>query len=166
MKSSYQSRALKTWKLLMPYLKNCLTIARYEQAVEKFNEEHRNYNIQVKHGATRVCFICADYVIKKDYGNNQSEWGGCEDELSRYQEAQWEGYGYLLCPIEKIARNVYVMPRAKTESHYWSDKYLSRFNRNLTQDEREYIYSNIYDIHSNNVGLYRGRVVVIDYACG
>lgn len=166
MKSSYQSRALKTWGLLMPYLKNCRTVDRYANAVKKFNEEHHNYNIKFTHGATRVCFICADYVIKRDYGNGKRDWGGCEDELNRYEEARQDGYDYLLCPIEEIAHNAYVMPRAKTEHSFWSAKYLSRFNRNLTRDERAYIYDNIHDIHSNNVGLYKGRVVVIDYACG
>lgn len=65
MKSSYQSRALKTFKLLLPYITNCHTVDRYAEAVRKFNQEHRNYNIKFAHGATRVCFICADYAIKK-----------------------------------------------------------------------------------------------------
>lgn len=164
MKSSYQSRALKTFKLLRPYITNCRTVERYAEAVKKFNEEHRNYNIKFMHGATRVCFICADYAIKKDYGSGKEDFGGCEDELRRYEDAQYEGYEYLFAPIEKIARGVYVMPRVKMEKNYWSTKYWNRFFKNLTDDERDYI-SNVGDIHSHNVGLYHGRVVCIDYAC-
>lgn len=115
MKSSYQSRALKLWKALAPYMKDCRTTTQYYYAVEKFNEEHRNYNIKFAHGATRVCFICSDYAIKKDYGRGKEDFGGCEDELRKYEDAQYEGYEHLFAPIEKIARGVYVMPRVRTE---------------------------------------------------
>ena len=164
MKSSYQSRALKMWKALAPYTKGCRTATQYYYAVEKFNKEHRNCNIKFAHGATRVCFICADYAIKKDYGRGKEDFGGCEDELRRYEDAQYEGYEYLFAPIEKIAHGVYVMPRVKMGKDYWSTKYLNRFFKNLTDDERDYI-SNVSDIHCHNVGLYHGRVVCIDYAC-
>lgn len=105
-------------------------------------------------------------LLKKDYGNGKKDFGGCEDELRQYENAQYEGYEHLLAPIEKIARDVYVMPRVRMEENYWSTKYLDKFFKNLTNDERDYIYNNISDIHSHNVGLYHGRAVCIDYACG
>ena len=165
MKSSYQSRALKMWKALIPYVKSCRTATQYERAIEKFNEEHHNCNIKFAHGASRVCFICADYAIKKDYGRGKEDFGGCEDELRRYEDAQYDGYEHLFAPIEEIACDVYVMPRVKMEKDYWGTKYLDKFFKDLTADERDYI-DNVGDIHSHNVGLYHGRVVCIDYACG
>lgn len=163
MKNSYQIRAKKTWEALKPYLVGCTNLFKYERAVYRFNcDKHRN--VHFCSGSTRICFISADYVIKMDYDKDQvSIWGGCQSEYDNYDFACVNGCDGAFCPIEKIDENVYVMPRAKMAD--WDDEsILDEFWRDCTDEEYWYVQENIKDIHNQNVGHYKGRVVLIDYA--
>ena len=163
MKNSYQVRALNTWKALKPYLMGCASIFNYDCAVNKFNRENHR-KIKFCYGSTRVCFVTSDYVIKMDYNQDQIIfWGGCQSEYDNYDFACANGCDGAFCPIDKIDEKAYVMPRCEMADWY-DESILDEFWKDCNEDEFWYVQENIKDVHNQNVGRYKGRVVLIDYA--
>lgn len=162
MKSNYVFRAVKFMEQFYPYF--CKY--RIGEAVAVFNrDKHRA--VVFKQGAVRRALITSDYVIKWDYNKNNSKcFGGCKDEYKRYMELKDSDYGYLfaeITPIKIRNRIFYVMPRVK---------YLGKdINKDiydvLEGDEYDFLCdSGVGDMHDENWGIYHGKPLIIDYACG
>lgn len=167
MKNDYKVRARKFYESVLPFIAEWdgEDVESLWRMVYKYNEvKHRK--VRVASGATRVVLICSDYVIKMDYGRGREDFGGCEDEYNKYLEACECGCEKILCPIDKIDKDVYVMPKANTAKSYYDETYMHRFFNHLTFAEKFFVNTRISDIHNFNVGSYKRRAVLIDYACG
>ena len=55
------------------------------------------------------------------------------------------------------------MPRCKIVDEY-DETIVDEFWKDCTDEEYWYVQENIKDIHNQNLGHYKGRVVLIDYA--
>lgn len=166
-KTDYEVRAKAFIKEFAPYLKS-IRVTRSNSykiydAVRRFNVDKKR-NVKVASGASRIVLITSDYVVKLDFGTTWS--GNSKTEMRGYEQAKNDGYEYLLAKISLYKygnRKFYIMPRArvaetltlKTQKRLWQE---------LTEDEQRYIYVNFEDLHDNNWGSLRGRLVLIDYA--
>lgn len=113
-------------------------------------------------GLSRHVILNEDYVIKWDKNPDRiSRFGGCEDEIEKYEQAERDEMAYLLAPITRINVNglkFYVMPRVDSLGEIDIKNY-------LTHKEAEWVDDNLDDIHGENWGWYNGEeVMIFDYA--
>lgn len=168
MKSSYEVRARLFLNKIYPFIKDCVYVADYCYAVDRFNKTfHRA--VRIANGLTRVALITSDYVIKIDCGTQTHirQFGSCEDEYRKYRKAVKDGFGYLFAKTSPVMRGdkiVYIMPRIPdvgSDCSNYEDVYFW-----LNEEENDYVYDICQDLHYNNYGWKNGYPVIIDYACG
>lgn len=160
MKTNYEIRAKKFIQQVADYIENCYVPDDFNEAIERYNEAKKRH-VRVESGACRVVLITSDYVVKIDYNPGKIKiFGGCEDEYEFYHRAEDDGYEYLFAKITKFVYNgraFYIMPRiggiGSDKMTHWND------------DEEEYVYNNVEDLHEWNIGYKNNVGVVIDYAC-
>lgn len=162
MKHTYVERATSFISAFLPFLEiyGFDTPDDVRLAAEYFNL-YNNRRIKVCHGATRIALVNSDYVVKFNYGERVDQFGGCEEEVAMYQHASDEGMEYLLAKITRVevkGYTFYVMPRAR----YIGKADLMQGN---TEDDVDWLFDTLYDLHEFNFGIINGRAVVIDYAC-
>lgn len=166
-KTDYEVRAKAFIKEFAPYLKGIRVTRsnsyRIYDAVRRFNVDKKR-NVKVASGASRIALITSDYVVKLDFGTTWA--GNSKTEMLGYQQAQKDGYEYLLAKISLYKccnRNFFIMPRARVaETLTWRGQ--KRLWDKLTADERSYIRDNFEDLHENNWGSLNGKLILIDYA--
>lgn len=165
MKSNYEVRARVFAQAIYPFVCDCKSIADFENAIEEFNILFHRH-VRVDCGQTRVVFITSDYVLKLDYGNRGKRWGTCADERKAYCKVVRDGYAYLFAKTTPIMVNekvFYVMPRINrigVQYNGWDEAY------DVVNDkERDYLYDNFRDLHSENYGWKNRKPVIVDYAC-
>ena len=165
MKSGYEVRARLFANALYPFVCDCKTVEDFENAALEFNETFHRH-VRVCAGQTRVVFITSDYVVKLDYGNRGRIWGDCATERKAYLRACKDGFGYLFAKTTPIMVNemvFYAMPRIDrigTEYNGWDDA----FDR-VNGKEYDYLMKYFRDLHCENYGWKRGKIVIVDYAC-
>lgn len=166
-KNDYEIRAKEFVKEFAPYLKGIRVTKpnsyKVHDAVHRFNTDKKR-NVKVASGASRIVFITSDYVVKLDFGTTWA--GNSKSEMLGYQQAQKDGYEYLLAKISLYKcrnRSFFIMPRARV-AETLTFKGQRRLWLKLTEDERKYIRDNFEDLHDNNWGSLNGRPVLIDYA--
>lgn len=161
-RSSYQIRAQKFVRQIAPFLAACTEPDEYEEAVCRYNFMYHR-KVICAHGLTRIALITSDYVIKFEYGDMSTVFGGCEDELSLYEQAEQEGFDYLLARIEKFSyldSNFYIMPRI--HGLYRKEENATEY---MTEQELDWCDEHgLSDLHNGNYGWKNGHVVLIDYA--
>ena len=166
-KTDYEVRAKAFIKEFAPYLKG-IRVTRSNSykiydAVRRFNVDKKR-NVKVASGASRIALITSDYVVKLDFGTTWA--GNSKTEMLGYQQAQKDGYEYLLAKISLYKccnRSFFIMPRARVaETLTWRGQ--KRLWNKLTEDERRYIHDNFEDLHENNWGSLNGKLILIDYA--
>ena len=166
-KTDYEVRAKAFIKEFAPYLKG-IRVTRSNSykiydAVRRFNVDKKR-NVKVASGASRIALITSDYVVKLDFGTTWA--GNSKTEMLGYQQAQKDGYEYLLAKISLYKccnRSFFIMPRARVaETLTWRGQ--KRLWDKLTEDERRYIHDNFEDLHENNWGSLNGKLILIDYA--
>ena len=166
-KTDYEVRAKAFIKEFAPYLKG-IRVTRSNSykiydAVRRFNVDKKR-NVKVASGASRIALITSDYVVKLDFGTTWA--GNSKTEMLGYQQAQKDGYEYLLAKISLYKccnRSFFIMPRARVaETLTWRGQ--KRLWSKLTEDERRYIRDNFEDLHENNWGSLNGKLILIDYA--
>lgn len=166
-KTDYEVRAKAFIKEFAPYLKGIRVTRsnsyRIYDAVRRFNVDKKR-NVKVASGASRIALITSDYVVKLDFGTTWA--GNSKTEMLGYQQAQKDGYEYLLAKISLYKccnRSFFIMPRARVaETLTWRGQ--KRLWDKLTEDERRYIHDNFEDLHENNWGSLNGKLILIDYA--
>lgn len=167
MKTSYEDRAYKfAMETLLGLFTNCSTLRDYEFAISDYNLTHSR-RLHYAHGVSRIAIIRADYVIKFDmvptdphFKDNRA--GNCITERMIYERAERDGMAHLLAKtsVYKVGKHVFsIMPRINNvgDEDRWFEDY-------LTDEEIEWLYDNVCDIHDGNVGYYKRKPVVIDYA--
>lgn len=169
MKSNYTERAKRFINQFFPYLEKAFATTydcrrAANAAAYTFNRcFHRN--VEVHSGATRIVFVTSDYVVKIDNPQGSCEtFGGCEEEYNFYSDACDAGFDYLFAPITPYYHNDFVfwiMPRVHGINRY-DETDVWQF---LTDEEFDWIYPRIGDIHEGNYGWYHKRPIIIDYAC-
>ena len=165
--TDYRIRAQKMLKQIFPYIQDCAGQEGevYETAIECFNREH-NRNVHVAYGYTRVVFITSDYVIKTNITADMKDiemYGGCEDEVIFYQFAKEQGFAHLLAeitPFEYMGQKFYIMPRIRNIGKV-PYAYGEQF---LKGADREFANKYLRDLHDENYGWYRNRIIIFDYA--
>ena len=166
MRSSYEVRAQRFIEELFPYLLYCVDCEDYLGAVLDYMVDHPHRNVEFDHGMTRVAFITSDYVVKVDYSDdNVARFGGGEKEIEFYSMAETEGMAYLFAKISRYdycGQTFYIMPRVKgVGAGGWHDAW-----DYMTDEETDWCLDhNLYDLHSKNFGLYKGKITIIDYGC-
>ena len=112
-------------------------------------------------GLTRHVILNEDYVIKWDKNPERaSRFGGCENEVEKYKEAERDEMAYLLAPITPIevdGMSFYVMPKVD----YVAEADIYEY---LTKKEMIWVNDNLDDIHGENWGWYDGEIMIFDYA--
>lgn len=167
MKTLYIYRAEKFIKILFPYIKEELekkfrSVVKMNDCVKTFNRQKKR-RVLFDSGASRAVFINSDYVVKVDI-KSESWAGNCEDEYRMYKFAQREGFDYLFAPttrIEYCGYFFYIMPRVHDINRWRDENY---FYDELDEEEYDFIYDFIKDIHGGNFGYLNKKIVLIDYA--
>ena len=165
MKSSYQARAQRFIKDFYPYIENCYDRRAFQRATNVFNYE-RHRKVSMQYGMTRIAFITSDYVIKIDFATDPDvfdRFGDCEQEIKVYEEAENDGYDYLFAKIERyeyMGRYFYIMPRV-----YGIGKEEDDADYLVSDDEFQWLYEHVCDLHNKNYGWKNGHIVIFDYAC-
>ena len=82
-KNSYEIRAMSFLKQFAKYVDNWESVKRVNYAVNMFNMK-RHRKVEFLSGATRLCVVTSDYVIKWDRRgdskyNDCEIFGGCRD---------------------------------------------------------------------------------------
>ena len=164
MRTSYIVRAQKFIAKVFPYLTNLDSCYQMLLDIDCFNDENKRH-VHFEHGISRWALITSDYVIKMDYGANQT-FGCCQDEYKTYQEAKKQGMAYLFAEITPYEYNgyvFYIMPRIYGVDSAHSHGY--DVTEWLTYDEIDYLDDmGLYDLHRGNYGWKNGYPVIIDYA--
>lgn len=166
-KNDYEVRAKKFIKEFAPYLKG-IRITKSNSykicdAVRRFNADKKR-NVKVDSGVSRIVLIASDYVIKLDFGTTWA--GNSETEMLGYQQAQKDGFEYLLAKISLYKyrnRSFFIMPRARVATTLTWGSQRKLWHR-LTENERRCLCDNFEDLHKNNWGSLHGKLVLIDYA--
>ena len=166
-KNDYEVRAKEFIKEFAPYLKGIRVTKSNSykicDAVRRFNVDKKRH-VKVASGASRIALITSDYVVKLDFGTTWA--GNSKTEMLGYQQAQKDGYEYLLAKISLYKcrnRSFFIMPRARVAGTLtWQGQ--KRLWHKLTENERKYIRDNFEDLHDNNWGSLNGRPILIDYA--
>ena len=159
MRNNYEVRAQKFIQQIAPYLDGLDEHEDRETAVACFNDSHHRKVIYA-HGMTRYALITSDYVVKVDY--KETRWGNCEDEMFMYKLAERAGYAYLFAKISRYrfnGVNFYIMPRINGIGKTWSDA-----EEYLTEEEFDWVYDHVRDLHNENYGWKNGHIVIVDYA--
>ena len=163
MANDYITRAKKFVQEIYPLIKNCRNEWDYAESVDEFNAlKHRK--VIFNHGLTRVALITSDYVVKFDWNQYQVEtWGGCEDEISLYEEAEADGFAYLFAKITRYEYNnsrFYIMPRIHGIGRTFDDawEYMTEREYNWCEDH------GVHDLHNHNYGWRDDQICIIDYA--
>ena len=163
MRSDYITRAKK----FIPTIDVILSYNHMPWDVEEdicmFNQEKKR-KVIFSHGLTRYAFITSDYVIKVDYNPDAIErFGGCEDEIEIYNQAEQDGMEHLFAKITRYDYNgtsYYIMPRIYGIGRKDDDAYDW-----MTEDELEWVQEHgICDLHNLNYGWRKGHVCIIDYS--
>jgi hypothetical protein len=165
MKSNYVNRATRFIKTIYPFIAGCDTVDDYCDAVGYYNLAYHR-KVKVACGQTRVAIMCADYVIKLDYGHRANLWGDCESEYEHYVEAEQDGFAYLfakITPVDFAGRTFYIMPRIAGVGSARSACY--DVDEWLNDEEIEWLWDHVADVHYENYGWKNGYPVIIDYAC-
>lgn len=163
MKNSYEVRAQKFIQMLYPYIYNCRTYRDYERAVVAFNITYGR-KVQMFHGATRISFVTSDYVVKINFEREDyslDRFGGCEEEIEVYEKAKKDGFEYLFAKIIRYHYhiNFYIMPRVYNIGKYDDDAYY-----HVSDEEFEWLYEHVADLHCGNYGWKNGKIIIFDYA--
>ena len=161
-KTDYTTRAMKFIAQIAPYVEKCYDESTYKMAVARYNRDHHR-KVRVASGLTRVALITSDYVIKFNYGEFVTCYGGCEQEMDVYAQAEYDGFEYLFAKITKIiyqGKNYYIMPRIYGVGRTEYDVY-----EYLNEDESDWLDEHVRDLHNYNYGWKNGHPVIIDYAC-
>ena len=165
MKSGYEVRARIFAQALYPFVCDCKTVNDFEDAVCEFNARFHRH-VRISSGQTRVVFITSDYVLKLDYGKRGTLWGTCADERKAYCKAFHDGFAHLFAKTTPIMVNemvFYAMPRIDhigSEYNGWDDAF-----DQVSGKEYDYLWENFRDLHCENYGWKRGKIVIVDYAC-
>lgn len=162
MKTDYKVRAEKFAHVLVKLFADCEDLGDFYEAVEEYNDTHRNCNMLCDHGISRIAIIRSDYVIKF-HRRGADFYSGAGDNYSErrvYEKAVKAGYAYLLA--ETTLKNidgvdVAIMPRIKGVGSTSLYGY-------ATAKEIQWLWDNIGDLHANNYGRRDGKICVIDYA--
>lgn len=167
MKSSYEVRAQKFIRQIMPYwerhnaFNSNNSVGDFQLACNEFCID-RKRKVFVNHGSTRIAIITSDYVVKIDYNENTC-WGNSKDELFN-----WEKYYSTCCysecfaPISKytyLNHDFYIMPRIHG---------VGRFDECALQKDEDFwdwLCDNVGDIHGEQFGKKDDHFIFIDYAC-
>lgn len=162
MKSNYIERAKKFVPYVAMFIHHSGNRHDIKYEVEAFNYRH-NRKVVFAHGLTRLAFITSDYVIKVDYDPEQIErFGGCENEMAVYAQAEQNGMEYLFAKITAYTYKgvtYYIMPRINGVGKYFDDAYTY-----MTDDEIEWCEEHgIGDLHCYNYGWRNKHVCIIDY---
>lgn len=159
MRNNYEERAKKFVQQIFPYIEICTTHESRIEAVFAFNyQNHRR--VQYKYGQSRYAFVTSDYVVKVDY--RSSMWGNSKDEMELYDEAVKDGYEYLFAKISHYqyhGHDFYIMPRIRGIGRTPCDA-----EEYLKEDEMDWCWDHVSDLHSYNYGWKDGHVVIVDYA--
>lgn len=164
MKSNYVDRAVKFIEKILPLIEDCECGEDYEWVMNRYNRKY-NRKVRVAWGQTRIAILCSDYVIKIDYGTNSCRWGDCESEYEHYLEAVRDGFDYLfaaITPVKVEGRTFYIMPRINGVASDRSADY--DVDEWLTEEERDWVWDHIRDVHYENYGWKNRYPVIIDYA--
>lgn len=164
MRTDYIHRAQRFIHMIEPFLRTGELTAPHKakRAVEAFNRRHSRH-VRLEHGLTRLVFVASDYVVKVDYGEWQTTFGGCENEMHIYALAKRDGMEHLFAPITRYDYNGvswYIMPRIKGIGKYEDDAY-----NMVDWREAEWLEYHLHDLHDRNYGWMRDRLVIFDYAC-
>ena len=164
-KTDYETRATKFAKVLANLFENCVYKEDYIKVIRTYNYSHIR-KLKFTDGVSRIVILRADYVIKFDF-RPTGYWedgraGNCEKEYEFYEFAVNEGMEYLLAKPTLLHLNGHtleIMPRIN--GIYCDNKSWGDF---CTAEEEAWLWDNLYDLHSGNVGYRNGKVCVIDYA--
>lgn len=164
MKSNYIERAKKFVPVVYSILNNAFDLEEVEECVDDFNFYNKR-KVIFTHGLTRMAFITSDYVIKFDYDPDATDhWGGSENEIAVYQQAEREGMDYLFAKITRFRYReytFYIMPRIHgvERTDYDATEYMNA-------DEYDWCLEHgICDLHSGNYGWRNRHICLIDYGC-
>ena len=159
-KTDYEVRATKFAQFLAELFKDCVTRHEYEHAIRVYNSNHIR-KLHYDYGISRIAIIRSDYVVKFNYGFNK-DFGDCISEEKMYKKAVKDGMEHLLAKVTTMTLNGHVcaiMPRIKGVENYRKN-----WCNYCTDEEREWLYDHVRDLHKGNVGYRNGKVCVIDYA--
>ena len=162
MKSNYEIRAQKFFKMLFPYIQFCKTPRDFQHACALFINDHPNRVVECHHGISRVAICTADYVIKIDY-DLDTDFGCCENEVAMYKYVCAHGYGKYFAKISRVDYHgyvYYIMPRVRNIHDWEDDAYLVCDDDDLS----DFLQDNFHDLHSGNYGWHNRHIVIFDYA--
>ena len=167
MARTWQFQAEKFAEEIYPYIKRKLSSDNYDgdfcKALRSVVEKYRRYKnprIEMDWGATRVCIIGSNFVLKFDYGKTDL-FGGCYDEYLTYKKAKEDGYSHLFAKCRYFVKHGFSFFAMEKIDHIGET---TLFEANWTEDEIDYVDSNVRDLHFMNFGVRDGYGVVIDYA--
>ena len=165
MKTNYEVRATKFAKVLAELFEDCTTFSDFTNAIRHYNETHSR-PLHWSNGVSRIAIIRSDYVIKFDYQTENDYWsdgraGNCESEARLYKLAVSAGMEHLLAKTTVLHMNGLIFSIMPRISGIDSNRNWARY---CTEEEFCWLYDNINDLHSGNVGYRHGKVCVIDYA--
>lgn len=166
-KNNYEVRAQKFIEQICPYLEEYGVFsvktglfASVSEALYAFNTEKKR-KVRWFHGSTRIVLATSDYVVKFDYIED-SWYGNSETELSNWENVYSQcDYADHFAPISKYTcegYNFYIMPRIRNVGRFAEDEL------NIDEDFRDWAYDNIGDIHDEQFGKVKGKIVFVDYA--
>lgn len=164
MANTYEVRAQKFIQQIFPFLDDLTDKFMVNEGVWAFNYTHKR-KVRVSSGLTRIALITSDYVVKFDYDKEQIRtFGGCEDEMEIYDEAEADGFEYLfakITPYKYEGYTFYIMPRIKGVGRGFDDAW-----EYLTDAETDWLCEHrVADLHCHNFGWRNGHVCLIDYGC-
>lgn len=163
--ATYIDRAIALIHHIHSYIWNMEDMFDLCDAVETFNADYHK-GVRVECGLTRAALVYTDFVIKfdrKDAGDETLHtFGTCETEYNFYKKAEQEGFAYLFAESTKFSykgTNYYIMPRI-----HGIDTARDEIEEYLTEEETDFLYDNLFDLHSGNFGFREGYPCIIDYA--
>ena len=165
-RKTYEERGISFAQRMSKHFEGCVTLRDFKTAIRKYNCTHK-IPLTYEHGVSRIAIIRSDYVVKFNF--KPTGWfddrraGDCESEQYVYEKALRAGMEYLLAKTTVLHLNgltCCVMPKVEgVGTCRWWERY-------CTVEEECWLKNNINDLHSNNVGFYKKKVCVIDYAWG
>ena len=166
-KNDYEVRAKKFINEFAPYLKGIRITKSNSHAITKVKFYYIVRSNKNNARNTRINFNIALLIDIKAANCLTNSWAGnSKTEMLGYQQAQKDGFEYLLAKISLYKyrnRSFFIMPRAKVATTLaWKSQ--ERLWYKLTEDERRYLRDNFEDLHRNNWGSLNGKLVLIDYA--
>ena len=142
----------------------CGWIMSYKMMINNYNIKYNSHYI-VKNGVVRVVIIGSDFVIKVDYNKERAQdFGGCEREYKFWRSVKDTHYAYMFAPITKMKAGhhyYYVMPRMD----YLAVEKCEEIEDYVSEDDLDWLYDTVRDLHDENYGMLDGELYIIDYAC-